>query len=101
MSAHYWDNAQSRSYQYIIGYNNHATDFVVHYKRYWNSNQWTSFTADGSTTYTITDTSGFISQACWKNAKFYTGANAPSGGEEQFRASHEEWVYDSTAGKVF
>jgi len=37
----------------------------------------------------------------WKNAKYYTGVLKPADGMENFRASHDQWLFDTATGMVY
>jgi len=99
MSYFVWVNTESKFYQYILQYNSDPLIFKIAYKRYhgwtgWTAG-WTDFVADGTNTYTLSSSEHGI-QACWQNAKYYTGDQKPTSGREDFVFSHD-WVYDGVS----
>ena len=72
MSYFVWVSSESKFYQYILQYNSDPLIFKIAYKRYHSGSGWTDFTADGTNTETLSSGEHGI-QACWQNAKYYTG----------------------------
>jgi len=100
MSYFVWISSESRFYQYILQYNSDPLVFIIAYKRYHDGSAWSDFTADGSNTYTLSSGEHGV-MACWKDARYYTGAQKPTSYREDYIFSHDQWVYDSTENKVF
>ena len=101
MLASYSNSGDGSFWQYILKYNSHATTFIIAFKRSWNTgtSAWNDFTSDGVNTFTIQ--SVHRTNPCWKDARYYTGANKPASNVDQFRASYEEWVYVAADSGVY